>query len=75
MVLSSLYFLDLKGSVLISRDYRGDIDSEHADHFFDLLTQQEAANDEAETDTSLPPILTRNGVNYVYVKYNNLYCT
>ena len=41
MVLSSLYFLDLKGKVLISRDYRGDISSSHAEEFIELLSERE----------------------------------
>ena len=43
MVLSSLFFLDLKGKVLISRDYRGDISASHAEEFIDLLSEREIA--------------------------------
>jgi len=39
MVLSALYFLDLKGRVLISRDYRGDVPSDCAETFMELLVE------------------------------------
>ena len=39
MVLSALYFLDRKGRVLISRDYRGDIPADSAETFMELLTE------------------------------------
>ena len=43
MVLSSLFFLDLKGKILISRDYRGDISASHAEEFIELLSEREIA--------------------------------
>jgi AP-1 complex subunit mu len=77
MVLSCLYFLDLKGKVLISRDYRADIDSRHAEEFMDLLLERElsvtAEDSEMSVERVQPPIFTHNGVTYCYVKYNNLY--
>ena len=77
MVLSCLYFLDLKGKVLICRDYRGDIDPKHADDFMDLLLERElsvtAEDSELSVERVQPPIFTHNGVTYCYVKYNNLY--
>lgn len=78
MVLSCLYFLDLKGKVLISRDYRGDIDSSHAEDFMDLLLERElsvtAEDYELSVECVQPPVFTHNGITYCYVKYNNLYC-
>lgn len=84
MVLSSLHFLDYKGRVLISRDYRGDISADHAEGFIDVLAEREVV-DETEEPADAggpeqagnfpPPVLTKNGITYCYIKYNNLYCT
>lgn len=90
MVLSSLYFLDLKGKVLISRDYRGDIPASHAEEFIELLSAREIAmemmttaggdntrtssNSTSSVNNIQPPIFHANGINYCYIKYNNLYC-
>lgn len=82
MVLSSLFFLDLKGKILISRDYRGDISPKYAEEFIDLLSEREIAmemdeNCEGQVKTgnnSQPPIFHRDGINYCYMKHNNLYC-
>lgn len=69
MVLSSIYFLDLKGKVLLYRDYRGDISPEAAERFVGLLADLE---DQQRTAT---PILTCNGVTYVHIRHANLYRT
>lgn len=78
MVLSCLFFLDLKGKVLISRDYRGDISASHADKFMDLLLERELSATAEDHDVSVervqPPVFTHDGITYCYVKYNNLYC-
>lgn len=78
MVLSCLFFLDLKGKVLISRDYRGDISASHADKFMDLLLERELSATAEDYDVSVervqPPVFTHDGITYCYVKYNNLYC-
>lgn len=49
MVLSSLFFLDLKGKILISRDYRGDIPATHAEEFIELLSEREIAMELGES--------------------------
>lgn len=36
MVLSAIYILDVKGKVLISRNYRGDIDNNVIDKFIGM---------------------------------------
>lgn len=82
MVLSSLFFLDLKGKILISRDYRGDISSKHAEEFIDLLSEREIAMEMGENcdgqvgsvSNIQPPIFHKDGINYCYIKHNNLYC-
>jgi len=69
MVASAIFILDLKGKVLISRNYRGDIPIRKIEKFMPLVL---AAEEEEQT---LSPILsTEDGVNFLYVKHNNLYC-
>lgn len=69
MVLSSLYFLDLKGKILLFRDYRGDIPSEAAERFVTLLTDLESQQQ------SITPVVTYDGVTYVHLRHANLYST
>lgn len=83
MVLSSLFFLDLKGKILISRDYRGDISPKYAEEFIELLSEREIAIEMGEncegqvrneTLNVQPPIFHKDGISYCYMKHNNLYC-
>lgn len=71
MSLSAIAFLDLKGKILLSRDYRGDIPIESAaEKFLDLLGQ---ADDEKRTPSG--PIIYHEGLSYIYIRHNNLYGT
>ncbi|KAJ3140920.1 AP-1 complex subunit mu-1, partial [Irineochytrium annulatum] len=70
MVLSALFILDLKGKVLISRNYRGDIPMTSIEKFMPLV--MEAEEDEY---TQSPVISTEDGVNFLYIRHNNLYLT
>ena len=88
MVLSSLFFLDLKGKILISRDYRGDISPSYAESFIELLNEREikmefdnnlggnggSSNSSGTVCNVQPPIFHKNGISYCYIKHNNLYC-
>lgn len=66
MSCSALFILDLKGKVLISKNYRGDIDVSCIDKFMTLLMEREEEGYEN-------PII-QHGVNiYAYIKHNNLY--
>jgi AP-1 complex subunit mu len=81
MVLSSLFFLDLKGKILISRDYRGEISPKYAEEFIDLLSEREIEMERSEncdgqagSVTNIqPPIFHKDGISYCYIKHNNLY--
>lgn len=66
MVVSAIYILDLKGKVLISRNYRGDIDLNIIEKFMPILGERE---DEA----CLCPILKHKDINFLFIKCNNLY--
>ncbi|KAL7751793.1 AP-1 adaptor complex mu subunit Apm1 [Sorochytrium milnesiophthora] len=70
MVASAVFVLDLKGKVLIARNYRGDIPMNTIDKFMPLIAEQE--EDEAEMS---PVFCDEQGINYLYIKYNNLYST
>uniref|UniRef100_A0A6T8L757 MHD domain-containing protein n=1 Tax=Hemiselmis andersenii TaxID=464988 RepID=A0A6T8L757_HEMAN len=65
MTASAVFILDMKGKVIISRNYRGDVPMSCVERFVHLMI------DEAEG--SNPPVIVDNGVSYVYVKYGNLY--
>ncbi|XP_044269616.1 AP-1 complex subunit mu-1-like [Tribolium madens] len=66
MALSSFFILDSNGIVLISRDYRGDVDKEIIEKFFSLLNQQEEVGNSS-------PLLHHDGVSFAYVKHEGLY--
>ncbi|MBN3276145.1 AP1M1 protein, partial [Polyodon spathula] len=52
--------------VLISRNYKGDIDMNEIDHFMPILMQKEE-----EVDVS--PFVAHGGVHFLWIKHSNLY--
>ena len=66
MSASAVFILDVKGRVLISRDYRGDIPASKAERFMQKLL-------EVENESELTPMIYDEGVTYTYVQHNNLY--
>lgn len=63
---SSIFFLDLKGKTLLSRNYRGDIAMSAVEKFMTLLAEQEEEGTQS-------PVFTDAGISYLYIKHNNLY--
>nr|XP_034958865.1 LOW QUALITY PROTEIN: AP-1 complex subunit mu-1-like [Zootoca vivipara] len=63
---SAVYVLDLKGKVLICRNYRGDVDMSEVEHFMPILMEK-------EEEGTLSPILAHGGVRFMWIKHNNLY--
>jgi len=63
MTISSLFILDSKGKIIISRDYRGDVRVNCVDRFVQRLLDEDEPK----------PIFEEEGINYIYVKHNNLY--
>lgn len=64
---SAVFFLDKKGKPLLSRNYRGDVPMSAVDTFPMLLM-------EAEDETSIvPPCLSKDGVNFMFLSHNDLY--
>ncbi|XP_041073635.1 AP-1 complex subunit mu-1-like [Polyodon spathula] len=66
MSASAVFVLDIKGKVLISRNYKGDIDMNEIDHFMPILMQKEE-----EVDVS--PFVAHGGVHFLWIKHSNLY--
>jgi AP-1 complex subunit mu len=64
MVCSAVYITDLKGKVIVCKNYRGDIPITAVERF-SLYIQE---NDEMD----LRPVFTEEGVTYVYIKCNSL---
>lgn len=66
MVVSAVFVLDLKGRVIIYRDYRGDVKPNLAEKFVSKLNELEEVG-------KLTPVLCDEGVSYVWVQHSNLY--
>lgn len=64
---SAIFFLDLKGKPLLSRNYRGDIPMSAVEKFPMLLLEAE------EESSVVPPCFSHEGINYLYITHNNLY--
>lgn len=65
MTASAVFILDMKGKVIISRNYRGDVPMNCVERFSGHVLEAEA-NDER-------PVWLEHGTTYIYIKYNNLY--
>uniref|UniRef100_A0A7S0R0U6 MHD domain-containing protein n=1 Tax=Pyramimonas obovata TaxID=1411642 RepID=A0A7S0R0U6_9CHLO len=66
MGVSAVFALDLKGKVIIARDYRGDVALNCTERFTQHLA-------DVENESELTPIWEDNGVTYAYVQHNNIY--
>uniref|UniRef100_A0A8C4S8W5 Adaptor related protein complex 1 subunit mu 3 n=1 Tax=Erpetoichthys calabaricus TaxID=27687 RepID=A0A8C4S8W5_ERPCA len=66
MSASAIFVLDVKGKVLICRNYMGDVDMNEIENFMPILMQKEE-----EADVS--PLLTHGKVNFMWIKHSNLY--
>ncbi|XP_024529599.1 AP-1 complex subunit mu-2 [Selaginella moellendorffii] len=64
---SALFLLDMKGRVLVWRDYRGDVSAAQAERFFAKI--QEGESDSSSQD----PVVFDDGVTYLFVQHNNVY--
>ncbi|KAL1327502.1 hypothetical protein HN51_037554 [Arachis hypogaea] len=64
---SALFLLDIKGRVLIWRDYRGDVSAVEAERFFTKLIEKEG------DPQSQDPVVYDNGVTYMFVQHSNVY--
>ncbi|BFZ59947.1 AP-1 adaptor complex mu subunit Apm1 [Saitoella coloradoensis] len=64
---SCLFFLDMKGKTLLARNYRGDIPMSAVEKFMPLMNEAE------EENVTPTPCFTHEGINYLYIRHNNLY--
>uniref|UniRef100_A0A7N6BQV7 AP-1 complex subunit mu-2 n=1 Tax=Anabas testudineus TaxID=64144 RepID=A0A7N6BQV7_ANATE len=66
MSASAIFVLDLKGKVLICRNYKGDVDMAEIDHFMPLLMQH-------EEEGLLCPVISHGNNHFMWIKHSNLY--
>jgi len=66
MSVSAIFILDVKGRILIYRDYRGDVSTKFAEKFMTKVN-------ESEDSGKLSPILHDEGVTYIYLQHSNVY--
>ncbi|CAN0120882.1 unnamed protein product [Ascophyllum nodosum] len=64
MVASAVFIMDLKGKIIISRNFRGDVPMTVSETFSNHIMERE--------EMEQKPVFTIEGVTYVYVQYNNL---
>ncbi|KAL5708672.1 AP-1 complex subunit mu-2 [Ranunculus cassubicifolius] len=64
---STLFLLNIKGRVLVWRDYRGDVTALQAEKMFTKLIEKEVDPD------SQSPVVCDNGVSYMFIQHNNVY--
>lgn len=62
---SAIFILDLKGQIVIARDYRGDIPMSQAEKFSKHILEDDAVE--------LSPVILEDGFSFVYIKHKNLY--
>lgn len=60
---SAVFLLDMKGKVLIYRNYRGDVSRSVADKFSRVLQ---------ESESDIKPVFTIDGVTYAFIAYRNV---
>ncbi len=63
---SAVFFLDLKGKPLLSRNYRGDVNLSAVEKFPLLLLEAE------EESSAVPPCFSNDGVNVCLLMFNHL---
>lgn len=68
---SLIAIVDIKGKSLIQRSYRDDVPTSAIETFLPLLLDLE---DEAG-GSQVPPCFSHEGINYMFIRHNNLYRT
>ncbi|TSL22050.1 AP-1 complex subunit mu-1 [Bagarius yarrelli] len=66
MAASAVFILDLKGKVLICRNYMGNVNMNEIDHLMPIMMKR-------EEDAELSPLLSHGTTHFLYIKHNNLY--
>jgi len=65
MTASAVFILDVKGKVIISRNYRGDVPMNCVERFSGHVLEADEGDER--------PVWLEHGTTYVYIKYNNLF--
>lgn len=65
---SLVAILDLKGKSLIQRSYKDDIPASAVDKFMPIVLDME------EDLQTVTPCFSKDGINYMHIRYSNLYC-
>jgi AP-1 complex subunit mu len=65
MAAHALFILDLKGRVILNKNYRGDLPSNVAQRFTSKILEEEEVN--------LKPVIEDEGYSYIYVRHTNVY--
>lgn len=68
MVVSGLFITDLKGKILISRNYRGDIPISAIESFSERLHEAQLTDKQ-----QVEPIFIDNNISFMHIKRNDLY--
>lgn len=63
--ISAIYFLDQKGKIIISRDYRGECTSSITDKFQRKVLELD--------ERLIKPIFTEKDITYIWIRVNNIY--
>uniref|UniRef100_A0A8C1DAU3 Adaptor related protein complex 1 subunit mu 3 n=1 Tax=Cyprinus carpio carpio TaxID=630221 RepID=A0A8C1DAU3_CYPCA len=66
MAASAIFILDLKGKVLICRNYMGNVDMSEIDNFMPIMMRR-------EEDADLSPVVIHGSTHYLWIKHSNLY--
>ncbi|KAI3368174.1 hypothetical protein L3Q82_007901 [Scortum barcoo] len=66
MSASAIFILDLKGKVLICRNYMGNMDMNEIDHFMPMLMKR-------EEDAEMTPMISHGSSHFLWIKHSNLY--
>jgi len=62
---SAVFIMDLKGKVIISRNYRGEVPMNITERFVRQVIDEESS--------FVKPVFDEDGINFVWIRYNNLY--
>jgi AP-1 complex subunit mu len=63
--ITAIYFLDQKGKIIISRDYRGECNSSITEKFQRKVLELD--------ERMIKPVFTENDITYIWIRVNNIY--
>nr|ANM86092.1 clathrin assembly protein complex 1 medium chain [Stygiella incarcerata] len=69
MVVSSIFFLDVRGRIILTRNYRADIPISCVEKFRKIVVEEMFEDEE----TFPRPVFMAGGITYVYIQYKNIY--